>query len=108
MIDVDSPRTWSLRLRGHFWSGTGPAASIRGRYKVPIFGSTIQWTDPEARAYWATVVGDTVIVQPFPPAPAPDSYPASDSSGADDHFCTYCGRHAAEGAKFCGGCGRPL
>lgn len=51
MADVDVPKTWSLAMQGAFWSGSGPAAAIVGRWRAKLLGSGIEWLDPEARDY---------------------------------------------------------
>ena len=108
-MDVDKPRTWPLRLQGHFWAGTGPAATIRGRYKKPPFGSSIKWLDPEARVYWASILGigdGAPYPQPDYPVPFPQPQPNYPAPGDDKVvYCTNCGAANQFGANFCFNCG---
>lgn len=100
--DVDVPRTWSLALQGAFWSGTGPATPIRGRWRAAIFGTGIEWLDPQAREYWAGVVGDP---DTYPSSP---DYPVGATADGDDRFCGRCGAAAADQDVFCRACGSRL
>lgn len=102
MADVDIPRTWSLSLQGAFWSGTGPAAAIVGRWRAKLFGTGIEWLDPEARQYWGGIVGDPDFVYPSIP-----DYPPGTGPG-DSLFCGQCGTEVASGDVFCRACGSRL
>lgn len=117
MADVDVPRTWSLVLQGAFWSGTGPAAAIRYRWRAKLFGTGIEWLDAEARVYWGRIVGDPEFSIDYPLAtspgddpviypPSPD-YPLTTGPG-DDRFCGRCGAQAASSDVFCRSCGSRL
>lgn len=100
--DVDVPRTWSLPLQGAFWTGTGPATSLKGRWRSPIFGTKIEWLDPQARDYWGRVVGDPDIY------PAMPDYPAEGTGSGDSKHCGRCGAEATAQDIFCRACGSRL
>lgn len=99
--DVDVPKTWSLALQGAFWSFTGPAAPLRGRVRPKLLGSGVEWLDPEARDYWARIVGDEDV---YPSVP---EYPLGAGPG-DDQFCGRCGAPATSNDVFCRACGSRL
>jgi hypothetical protein len=120
MSDVDVPRTWSLQHQGYFWSGTGPAAVIKGQYTIPIFGAEIKWKDGQAREYWGGIVGDPEFTYPdpgfpertgpgdeheYPPPLSGDNYPSPTSiSDEPRRFCPHCGAPNM-GSWFCPQCG---
>lgn len=99
--DVDTPKSWPLSLQGAFWSGTGPAAAIAGRWRAKLLGSGVEWLDPEARDYWGRLVQDPEV---YPSVP---EYPPSTGPG-DDQFCGRCGSPASQADVFCRACGSRL
>jgi len=106
MPDVNNPSTWPGALQRAWWARSGPAAAVpRTAWKNPIFGRTIIWLDPEAKAYWAQVVGDTSIApapQPQPwPEPAPWLPAPGDGPVGAARYCPMCGRPAQVNASFC-------
>lgn len=122
MSDVDVPRTWSLPNQGYFWSGSGPAAAIKGRYTIPIFGAEVKWRDAEAREYWGGIVGDPSFNYPqssgigpagpgdeesYPPPLASNEYPIGTATGDERRFCSNCGAPNM-GSRFCPQCGTAL
>ncbi|MEO5608296.1 MAG: zinc ribbon domain-containing protein [Ornithinibacter sp.] len=100
--DVDVPRTWSLALQGAFWSSTGPAAALKGRWRMPIFGNSIEWLDPQARDYWGRIVGDPEV---YPSVP---EYPPGGPADGDERHCGRCGAQATSDDVFCRACGSRL
>ena len=112
VVDVDVPATWPGNLQMQFWALSGPAAPLRGRFKKPLFGNSITWLDGEARAYWASVVGDVGAAggdQPPPPPPGGGwGNPAPGPGPGDSRFCPNCGAPAQPAARFCSACGSPL
>ena len=100
VVNVDVPRTWPANLQMQFWALTGPAAPLRGRFRKPIFGSSITWLDGEARAYWASVVGDMAATGAGYPQPAGNVGPGWGNAGpGDSRFCPNCGAPAGAGAR---------
>ncbi len=105
MPDVNNPSSWSGDLQRAWWARSGPAAAVpRSAWKNPIFGRTITWLDPTAKAYWAQIVGDYSVAQQPPPQPWPIPQPGPLGPG-DDHggarYCPTCGRPAQPNASFC-------
>ena len=121
MADVDVARTWSLQYQGFFWTGTGPAALIKGQYRVPVIGREIEWQNPTAREYWGGIVGDPRFTYPEPntwgalPSPSDDYMPPlprddyPTATGPGDGPAAYCPSCGAPnlGSRYCPHCGNP-